>query len=136
MSRIFAVLLFITLAACKTTGAPQANFDATARELQQKLNDTHFAFYHDKHPPVLEQAFTVPADFVSEREIRGGSFVYRLRVQPDGQVAFRTLKAPPPFLAARLEQILKELKFRPAWIAERNYAAEIDVHFVMEYDAH
>lgn len=134
-SRIL-LLLVCLLPHCRSTTESALNFDREARILQQQLNDTNFNFYHDKHPPVLEVAFVMPHDFQSERELTSGSFVYKLRIAESGKFGITVVRPPPEWLAGRLEAVLHTLTFKPAWIAEKNLAAEVEVHFQVEYEAH
>lgn len=136
MNRLILLTLLGFLPYCRSTTDSALNFDREARVLQQQINDTHYNFYHDKHPAVLETSFTVPHDFRSERELTPQSFVYRLRIEESGAFSFQAIKPAPEWLAARLEAALRTLKFKPAWIAQKNFATEVEVHFQVEYEAH
>jgi hypothetical protein len=43
---------------------------------------------------------------------------------------------PPDFFAADLEHVLDRLVFKPGWIAHKNFRSEVEVHFVVQYEAH
>lgn len=128
-------MLFVFLH-CKSSGGAMLNYDREARSLQERINDNNYSFYHDKHPPQLLVALAVPSRFQSELELKGGSFIYRLQIAEDGQFTRTAVKPPPVFFAADLEGVLDSLRFKPAWIAHKNFRSEVEVHFVVQYEAH
>ena len=132
----FAVILCTVVCFCKSAELKPLNFDREARALQQKINDNSYTFYHEKHPPKIEVPIVISNDFRSEREFRSGSYVYLLQIDDTGKFSHRALKPPPAYLAANIETVLNSLKFRPAWIGPKNFAAELEIHFHIEYEAY
>lgn len=137
MNRHFAIvsLLFFMLH-CKSSGGVLLNYDREARSLQERINDNNYSFYHDKHPPQLLVALPMPSRFQSELELKGGSFIYRLQIAEDGRFTRAAIRPAPDFFAADLERALDSLIFKPAWIAHKNFRSEVEVHFVVQYEAH
>ena len=136
MSRISTLFLALFLCLCKSGGEVTFNYDRTARDIQEKINDGNYTFYHEKHPPRLETQIVLPHDFRSERELRSGNFVYRLLVDDTGKFTYRALKPAPAFFEKNLTSALDQLKFKPAWIGPKNFPAELDIDFVVEYEAY
>lgn len=137
MNRHLLILfLLFALQHCKSSGGVPLNYDREARSLQERINDNNYGFYHDKHPPQLLVPLTIPTRFQSEIELKSGSFVYRLQVAEDGSFRRQAVKPPPDFFAADLEGVLDSLRFKPAWIAHKNFHSEVEVHFVVQYEAY
>jgi|GEM_PF-4599561 len=137
MNRCCALLfLLLVFLHCKSSGGVHLNYDHEARSLQERINDNNYSFYHDNHPPQLMVPLTIPSDFRAELELRGGSFIYRLLIAEDGSFTRAAIRPAPDFFAADLERVLDKLVFNPAWIAHKNFRSEVEVHFVVQYEAH
>ncbi len=135
MNRVLLTVLMAVVCACKTPTEVTFNYDRSARSLQEKINDTNYTFYHEKNPPRLEVPVHMQQDFRSEKLLRSGNFVYRLRVDETGKFTYRALKPAPEFFEKNLTAVLDQLKFKPAWIGPKNFAAELDIDFVVEFEA-
>ncbi len=137
MNKYIRILpLVFVLTTCKSPGSVTLNYDREARLLQERINDNNYTFYHDKHPPQLIVPLLMPSTSRSERELGGGSFIYRLQIADDGQFTRTAIKPPPDFFAAHLERVLDSLEFKPAWIAHKNLRTEVEVHFIVQYEAY
>lgn len=136
MNKIWLLLITFALVACRTTTEVGFNYDRSARTLQDKINDTNYTFYHDKNPPRVEMPVRLSGDFRSERELRSGNFVYRLRIDDTGKFTYRALKPAPEFFEKFITATLDSLKFKPAWIGPKNFAAELDIDFIVEFEAY
>jgi hypothetical protein len=137
MNRIvFIAFLISFVCQCKSKGEVPFNFDTEARALQDKINDKSYTFYHEKHPPRIEMPVVITPDFRAQRELRAGSFVYRLQIDDKGKFTHRAIKPPPAFFEPHLLAILNALSFKPGWIGPKNFTTELDIHFIMEYEAY
>lgn len=135
MNRCAAAIVFM-LGACGSTPEVGFNYDRTARQLQEKINDTNYTFYHEKNPPRIEMPVRITPDFRAEKELRSGNFVYRLRIDESGKFTYRALKAAPEFFEKQIAAVLDAVQFKPAWIGPKNFAAELDVDFIVEFEAY
>lgn len=136
MNKIIFILFILLLGHCKSATEVTFNYDRNARELQEKINDTNYTFYHEKHPPRIEMPVRLPSDFRTEKDMRSGNFIYRLRIDETGKFTYRALKPAPEFFEKNITQVLDALKFKPAWIGPKNFAAELDIDFIVEFEAH
>lgn len=136
MNKNWFFLVALIAIACSSTNEVTFNYDRNARALQEKINDTNYTFYHDKNPPRVEMPVRISGDFCTERELRSGNFVYRLRIDDSGRFTYRALKPAPEFLERFISATLNSLKFKPAWIGPKNFAAELDIDFIVEFEAY
>lgn len=133
---IFFTAMTLLFTQCKSAGEVTFNYDREARTLQEKINDKSYTFYHEKHAPRIEMPIVIPGEFRSERELRAGNFVYRLQIDDTGKFTYRAVKPAPDFFEPRLTAILDQLRFKPGWIGPKNFATDLDICFIMEYEAH
>jgi hypothetical protein len=132
----YTTLLMLLALHCKSGGEFSMNFDVSARDLQQKINDQNFTFYHEKHAARLDTEIVLSPDFRSERELITREFVYLLRIDESGKFTYRAIKPPPEILQAQIAAALNTLRFTGAWIGPKNFASELEIHFIVEYEAH
>ncbi|MBX3723509.1 MAG: hypothetical protein KF713_16820 [Turneriella sp.] len=136
MNKRIAIFLLLSAVACRSTAEVTFNYDRSARALQEKINDTNYNFYHEKNPPRIEQPIRITPDFRAEKELRSGNYVYRLRIDETGKFTYRALKPAPEFFETQIAALLAQIHFKPAWIGAKNFAAELDVDFIIEFEAY
>ncbi len=131
MKKIIIILLFVCMGcASKQVGDLNSlDYEQLALGINQNLKQEHFEFYHDHNPPRLKISMQINETLLMQVYIPPATIVYRLKVQPDGRFTYKLRKGGPASYVEICKNKLSKLRVEPAWLAQLNQAALIDLAF-------